>query len=101
MFKLEFTTIIPATPGFTVINFVPAEGEYPCSYQETPIIAWAVETADVGKGRSVAVAHPICPDVDSHTDDDIKYPDGKVVSVDGSSFDSVAEWLEFAKVVNK
>ena len=78
----ETRTVIPAAPGFDVVDLC----RRPDELAYIPIVAWIVEIPD---SEAYPYARPVCIDWNSNDPDRdsvIRQPNGDIVFVDGPTF---------------
>ena len=84
----------PADPGYFVVR---ASRKAACGYTLTPIIGWVHAAYVFDDGREVNTFMPIVGDPSLDVEYLLGYgiviPEGRVVTVQGDKFPSVADWL--------
>ena len=88
------STIIPAQPGWNVLEPLTDETGKVISFFRQPIIAWRVETQESQRTeKRFDIPHPVT--IESVNDDAlIERPDGIIVALEDRWFESEADALE-------
>ena len=86
------SVIVPANPGFNVLELCATDAERPLEYTMHPVIAWRIEPEGT-PGSSAHISWPITA-TDCGMHNALLLPSGEVEWPDGR-FDDVSQWLQF------
>ena len=89
-------TIIPAAPGWQVLEPVDGEDGRACEFYRQPIIAWRIETYRNRREKLASIVEPVPVD-ENESPDIIQEPGGLIRFLTEAEFESEADALAYVQ----